>query len=160
MSKRHRYLVDSKVQWALIRRLLMHWSLALLSLITISVFVQLLYRSEGRTFAEAFVLSFRMQLPLLGIMFMLMPVFVWDMVKLSHRFAGPMLRLRGVINELAHGGEAAPIRFRPNDFWQETADDFNQFYGRYAELQQQVDSLHARCETLQHELESAKSPSA
>ena len=160
MSKRHRYLVDSKVQWALIRRLLMHWSLALLSLIGISVFVQLLYRAEGRTFSEAFILSFRMQLPLLGIMFMLMPVFVWDMVKLSHRFAGPMLRLRGVINELAHGGEAPPIRFRPNDFWQETADDFNMFYGRYAELRQEAETLRIRCEMLEHELEKADTASA
>lgn len=157
MSKRHRFLVDSNVQWALIRRMVMHWSLAVLTLITISVFVQLLYRADGRTFSEAILLALKMQLPLLCIMFVLMPVFVWDMVKLSHRFAGPMLRLRGVLNELAQGGEAAQIRFRPGDFWQETAEDFNQFYGRHADLRQEVESLRIRCESLASELATANS---
>jgi hypothetical protein len=76
------------------------------------------------------------------------PVYVWDLVKLSHRFAGPMLRLRRILKDLAAGRRASHLRFRPNDFWQETAIDFNRFYEEHL-------ALKDRCEQLQSELAAA-----
>ncbi len=149
MSQRSHFLVDPAVQWAIIRRMMMHWSLTLLALLAIGIGVQLIYAPGDQTFMQAIGRSFGAQAPLLFVMFMLVPVYVWDIVKLSHRFAGPMLRLRGILNELAGGGRASQLRFRPGDFWQETATDFNRFYETHLEL---VD----RCEELEIQLAAAK----
>ena len=149
MSKRHHFLIDPKVQWAIIRRMMMHWSLTVLALLAIGIGVQLTYASESRTFMEAMKNSFTAQLPLLCVMLMLVPVYVWDVVKLSHRFAGPLLRLRRILPDLGDGRRASHLRFRPNDFWQETAIDFNHFYEQHL-------ALKDRCEHLQSELSAAR----
>ena len=152
MSQRNRFLIDPKVQWSLIRRMSLHWSLTILALLAIGIGVQLIYAPGNQTFLQAIARSFGAQAPLLCLMFMLYPVFVWDIVKLSHRFSGPMLRLRGILNELAEGGRATPLRFRPNDFWQETAADFNRFYEEHI-------ALKDRCEELENELRNASGES-
>lgn len=145
MSKRNRFLIDPPVQWSIIRRMSMHWSLTILALLSIGIGVQLVYAPGNQTFAQAIARSFGAQAPLLCVMVMLYPVYVWDIIKLSHRFAGPMLRLRGILNELADGGRASKLRFRPGDFWQETATDFNRFYEEHIRLKN-------RCEELENEL--------
>jgi len=154
MSQRTRFLVDPDVQWAIIRRMLTHWSLALLALLSLGVVVNLIYAPGDRSLHEACAASFSAQIPLLCILFMLMPVYVWDVVRLSHRFAGPMFRLRGVFRDLANGGRAPRLRFRPGDFWHQIAEDFNVFYQSHLELKE-------RCELLEKELERAtgKEPS-
>lgn len=156
MSQRRRFLIDPVVQLALIRRMLMHWSIAVLALMGIGILVQFIYQSEGRSLAQAIAWSFKMQVPLLCVMFMLMPIYVWDVIKLSHRFTGPMLRLRGVLNEIADGGKAPNVRFRPGDFWQETADDFNRFYGKHKEVSEELETLRIRCAELEQQLETSK----
>jgi hypothetical protein len=47
------------------------------------------------------------------------------MVQMSNRVAGPIVRLRGAMRQLAEGRPVAPLRFRENDFWREMADEFN-----------------------------------
>ena len=105
----------------------------------------MVYAPGNQSVWQAIARSFGAQAPLLCLMFMLIPVYVWDIVKLSHRFAGPMLRLRGILNELADGGRATQLKFRPGDFWQDTATDFNRFYKEHIDLKN-------RCEELQNEL--------
>ncbi len=74
-------------------------------------------------------------------MFMLVPVYLRDIVKFSHRFAGPMSRLRAILNDLADGRRGMSLKFRPGDFWQETATDFNRFYEKHIELLDRVEKL-------------------
>ena len=46
---------------------------------------------------------------------------------------------------MADGGRANHLKFRPGDFWQETASDFNRFYEEHV-------ALMNRCEELQNEV--------
>ena len=62
----------------------------------------------------------------------MIPIFVWDTVTLSHRFAGPMYRFRKTLQELAAHGEAPPVKLRDRDFWQDVANDFNAVLERLA----------------------------
>jgi nitrogen fixation/metabolism regulation signal transduction histidine kinase len=55
----------------------------------------------------------------------LLPVFVVDTVKISHRFAGPIYSLRRAIREITQGKPARKLKFRTNDFWHELSEDFN-----------------------------------
>ncbi|RIK83542.1 MAG: hypothetical protein DCC67_05825 [Planctomycetota bacterium] len=68
--------------------------------------------------------------PFLMVLFFMLPVFIVDTIKLSHRFAGPIFRLRGVFRSLASGEQFQPLKFRDMDFWQELADDFNRMVER------------------------------
>ena len=56
---------------------------------------------------------------------LLLPGVIFDLVRLSNRFAGPMFRLRRSMHDLAQGKPVDAVHFRHGDFWQEFADDFN-----------------------------------
>jgi hypothetical protein len=53
------------------------------------------------------------------------PLVAWDLSRLSNRAAGPVMRLRAALRELAQSGRCEPIEFREGDFWPEIADGFN-----------------------------------
>lgn len=59
----------------------------------------------------------------------LLPIFIRDSLKFSHRFTGPILRLHNQVRKvgLEH---AEPIKLRSEDFWQDLAVDFNQMMER------------------------------
>jgi nitrogen fixation/metabolism regulation signal transduction histidine kinase len=58
-------------------------------------------------------------------MVFLLPVFVVDTIKISHRFAGPVYSLRRALREIAEGKPPRKLKFRRHDFWHELADDYN-----------------------------------
>ena len=68
--------------------------------------------------------------PFLLVMLFLLPVFVMDTVKLSHRFAGPICSLRRAIREVAAGETPRRLKFRRKDFWKDLADDYNAMLAR------------------------------
>jgi hypothetical protein len=56
----------------------------------------------------------------------LFPIFIFNAIRFSNRFTGPMVRVRRTLKELARG-ETTPMRsFREHDFWSDTADDINE----------------------------------
>jgi hypothetical protein len=57
---------------------------------------------------------------------------VVDTIKLSHRFAGPVVNLRRSMREIAEGGTPRKLQFRRTDFWHELADDYNALLARLA----------------------------
>ena len=63
--------------------------------------------------------------PALIAAFLLLPVVLVDVLKLSNRFVGPILRLRTGLRALAMGETVPPMKFRDGDFWQEFATEFN-----------------------------------
>ena len=58
-------------------------------------------------------------------MVLLLPSFIYDAVKLSNRFAGPMVRLKNELGKAADSGELKEISFREGDFWAEIAESYN-----------------------------------
>jgi hypothetical protein len=107
-------------------RIAAHW----LVFLTLSVFVtcslQMLGNFERGTFWSNLGKTLLGQVGSIAVLMALLPWFIHDSLKLSNRFAGPMVRLRKSILELANQDETAPISFRAGDFWQEIATDFNQ----------------------------------
>jgi hypothetical protein len=125
MSERERILVDPKVQWTIAGRVLMHWALFVVCITAISVMVRILSSVGEQPFSAALQSALTSQIPIFGVMLMLLPVFLRDTLKLSNRFAGPMYRLRNALKAFNETGTVAPIKFRTGDFWQEAAADFN-----------------------------------
>ncbi|QEG41617.1 hypothetical protein [Roseimaritima ulvae] len=141
MAKRKRVLIDSAVQWAIGRRVIMHWMVFLTGLLSLNAFLHTIGSISEQTLWQAVVDGLRAQVPILGVMLVLLPVFVYDTIKLSNRFAGPMYRLRTSITALGRGKTTRPIAFRDGDFWQDAAEEFNQLRERVQFLEQRNQEL-------------------
>lgn len=114
------------VQGAILLRLVVHWALFLIAAGALLYFVELLIghpRDAGRN------LIVRHGPTALSVV-VLAPIFLLDLCKLTNRFAGPMVRLRRAMHELAEGRDVAPVCFREHDFWQDLAMDFNRVIDR------------------------------
>ncbi len=123
--ERKKKYVDSVVQGALVRRIIFHWIQFIVVTVVASFLLQVL--SNPMTPLKAhFNEMWWTHGPLLAVMVFMIPIFVLDTIKLSHRFAGPVYRLRKSMQSISEGKSPEKIKFRKNDFWQELADDYNE----------------------------------
>jgi hypothetical protein len=138
-KRRNQKFIDAQVQGALARRIIFHWFVFVIVSWGVSFFLQLL-SDPFRPVADNLWYMWTTQGPLMLVMVFLLPVFVLDTVKLSHRFAGPVMSLRRAMREVADGKAARKIQFRKNDFWHELADDYNAIADRLNGKQSQSNS--------------------
>jgi len=127
--KRKKTYVDPQVQGALVRRLIFHWVSFLAVSSAVTFCLQVLtnpLESKGQHFQNLWWTHG----PFLLVMIFLLPVFVLDSIRISHRFAGPIYRLRQTIRSLAQGKSPQRLKFRDFDFWHGLAEDFNQMVDR------------------------------
>jgi nitrogen fixation/metabolism regulation signal transduction histidine kinase len=121
---RKKTFIDAKVQGALVRRLFMHWA-SFITVAAVVAFALQILTNPFRPLEQHLQEMWWTHGPFLLVMFFMLPVFIVDTIKLSHRFAGPIYRLRNVIKGMAEGEPFRPVKFREMDFWQDLADDFN-----------------------------------
>lgn len=133
-SRRKKHLIDWAVQGALVRRIVLHW-LIFLGLAALMLPLWQLWASGNifRPFSTLVAESWRNTAPVFLALIALLPLFIWDTITLTHRFAGPMYRFHSSIKRLAAGEDVPPIRLRKGDFWTEFADDFNVLLKRLAD---------------------------
>ena len=132
--QRKKVFVDKQVQGALVVRLLFYWFCTLVTIFFFSLAFSMISLSLGTsafpTASDAIAQFWsQFKVALLGFVF-IVPIVIRDLVKLSHRFAGPMLRMRRVMKQAAAGEKVEPVRFRKNDYWQDFAEDFNRVLER------------------------------
>jgi hypothetical protein len=129
--------VNRPIQGALIARVALYW---LLGMFIQSLLIMLLSVASGST-DDLFQRSqeFWWHVKLIGVSSLLtLPLLVLDIIKLSHRWVGPINRLRSAMQDLAMGEPVRPLTFRAGDFWKDLADDFNTVLTR-------IDHLQASC---------------
>jgi hypothetical protein len=136
---RKKTFVDPKVQGALVRRLVLHW-VSFVAVAALVAFCLQVLSNPFRPVSEHAQQAWWTHGPFLLVMFFMLPVFIMDTIKLSHRFAGPIYRLRNTIRSLADGENFQPLKFRDFDFWQALADDFNRMMTRFAGAKPSVSS--------------------
>ena len=64
-------------------------------------------------------------LPLIAVA--IFPLVFWDMLKLSHRFSGPLVQVRNRLLDMANGCPPQPVHFRSNDLLSEIQEAFNTY---------------------------------
>jgi hypothetical protein len=124
IPRRTKKFIDSHVQGALARRIILHW-LVFMLVASAAAFVLQVLSDPFRELSAHFKDLWWSQGPFLLVMLFLMPVFVMDAIKLSHRFAGPIFSLRREIRGIAAGEKPRKLKFRQLDFWQDLAEDYN-----------------------------------
>jgi len=139
--RRRRRFIDSAVQGALVRRILRQWFVFLaMACITVPLWRILTGAEPLGPFSVLMARSWVASAPVFVILIAMLPLFVWDTVTFSHRFAGPMYRFHKTIRDLNSGEEFSRIKLRKGDFWTDFADDFNSLMERTKERANNVDT--------------------
>lgn len=73
-------------------------------------------------------------------LFVLMPIFAYDLLRFSNGFTGPVLRLRREMKALTLGADREPIEFRAEDYWQEMASEYNLLRDQVNQLRNQLEA--------------------
>lgn len=124
-TRRNKRFIDRKVQLALVFQVLRHWLLFLWGAFVVLSIMQVLFGDPNRSLVEHLGAVWSHHALFFIVALLLIPVFVNDVINLSHRFVGPVLRVRGDLRRLAEGQSVPPIKLRKNDFWHGLAADFN-----------------------------------
>ena len=123
-GKRRKLFVDSKVQGSLLLRTVGYWCFCLLT-ITLLLLCWRILTGPARMFYMHFDDLWFHFGPALVASFILLPMVLLDVLRVSNRFVGPMIRLRRAMHDLARGKHVQPVDVRDGDFWREFAVDFN-----------------------------------
>ncbi len=140
-KKRSRYLVDPKVQVPLLVRMVLY-GLAYLGAIASLVGLQVVLSNQD---VSSSVLAARVAVsfgPALLASVVMLPLVLFDCVRFSNRFCGPMHRLRGQVAKLVDEGNAEKLTFRRDDFWYELAEQFNRLADKMERLEQSQTSVN------------------
>ena len=139
MKKRNRKqsFVDSHVQGALIRRILMHWLLFFGITVMLIAAMNALGADPSLSLTDRIMTGGSGTMVLFAVvMLCLFPAFALDTIRFSNRFVGPITRVRRCLRELGTTGETERIKFRDNDFWAEMAKEFNTVADRVQRAEQ------------------------
>ena len=125
-KQRKTILVEKQVQGALGWRIAAHWFVFLGMSVSVTCSLQMLGNFEQADLWSRLETAMMSQVGSIVVLLALLPWFIHDALKLSNRFAGPMVRLQKSIVELTNQHETPPVAFRSGDFWQEIANNFNE----------------------------------
>ena len=161
-NRRKRLYVDRPVQGAILWRLLAHWALffttALLALTLVDWF-DTVTSQPGRSWTEHFGEVFQKHTLVFAVLLSLVPVFLRDTLRLTHRFVGPMIRIRHSLKALAAGEPIEPVKFRKGDYWTELAEMVNEVAERIRRLEEQTGGISLdRTEQVAEKRESLPQP--
>ena len=121
---RKKLYVNREVQRTLILRSIMHWYFYMCAiLLTVVIFTVI--RDPSELALKLVFKSFIYFSPAIIASVILLPLFVWDILKASNKVAGPIHRLRNEMAILVSGHDVKELRFRDGDHWSELADEFN-----------------------------------
>lgn len=150
-AMRKRYYIDPKVQGGMLLRVLMYWACCLVSVTAMIIIWRIVVSGPARPFWTHFDELWFLYKPVAVASLLLIPMLFFDVIRFSHRFVGPMYRLRNCMSKLAKGEDPGDIRFRTKDFWQDYAESFNT-------LRQRLLAAEARAARLAGETDQAGIP--
>ncbi|MBX7169161.1 MAG: hypothetical protein K1X74_22690 [Pirellulales bacterium] len=126
---RQKLFVDPRVQGALMLRTVTYWFCCLLTITTLVLCWRIMFGS-ARVFYKHFdEMWFQLGPALVASLFVL-PLVLIDVLRLSNRFVGPIVRFRQALRTLAQGGQIEPLHFREGDFWHELSEELNALNAR------------------------------
>lgn len=121
---RRRKFVDRPIQGALVLRVMLYWVVGMLVQALLVAFLAIVTSTNDDVHVRAGEFWWHLKLVAFSSLCIL-PLLMMDMIRLSHRWVGPIYRLRTALQALARGEQQPPLKFRDGDFWQELAADFN-----------------------------------
>ncbi len=140
MVMRQRVWIDNHVQGVLVGRVFLYWS-GIIIYFVMSIGGYQAWQNPEWTFGEHLSAMIEQLWPCLTTMFLILPLVVFDIVRLSHKFAGPIYRLRNHLDQLNENPQTYPLNFRDDDYWQQLADPINQLQHKLLECEQKLQAM-------------------
>jgi hypothetical protein len=147
---RRRIWIDQKVQGGLVNRAVIYW-LSLVAYFAVGHVVFQFIDQPEWTYEEHFnalLGAFGFWFP--GIVLMT-PLIVFDIVKTSHRFAGPIYRMRNYLHKVGTGEEKGKLWFREGDYWWELVEPVNVVVTRMLTAEESAAELKKKVAVLERE---------
>lgn len=161
LKPRRRFFIHRGIQGALVLRMMVQWALFVGMTCVVSLVLQTLLDPLAPN-AER-LQQLRVSLgSFLLVSLCLVPVFLRDAIRFSHRFVGPIVRLQSEMRKVDVVGELRPFKLRENDYWQDVADDYNELAERLKEAERKAElerSAAVQAERLALTLPAEESPS-
>ena len=123
-AKRRQLFVDPKVQGALLARVIAYWAFYMFAVAVLMLGWRVLTHTPAPFITHVRNLWFDC-VPMFAASCLLLPFLATDIVRLSNRFCGPLVRVRDGLRGLVRGEDVPPVSFRKDDFWQDLGDEFN-----------------------------------
>jgi len=117
--------VDPDVQGLILRRVVLYW-IACLLFVSVPHAIILSFTDPSRIFVQHIADVWIRYWPLLVTATILLPFVLYDTLRFSSRFAGPIFRLRRELKNYLQGQTYRDIKFRDGDYWPDLADCCNQ----------------------------------
>ena len=151
MKRRKQLLISDEVQDSLLLRVTGHWILFLLANYLAIAFWIACIDLPTATRSEQYAMFLRLMIPLTICSIAIVPIFLYDIAKLSNQFAGPIRRIRADLTRYLESGRFNPIKLRQNDFWRALANDLNTAFSRHQTAQPSSTSVAADSVTTSNE---------
>ncbi len=134
--KRNRkiYLVDKQVQLHVAGRVIVYWCSALLFVLLPLALLRTV--QVGGTFPMNILVVCQQYWQVFTMLFLFLPFAIYDSIRVSNQYAGPIYRLREELRKREEGKKIGPITFREGDHYTDLPQSINM-------LIEQVDSLEA-----------------
>ena len=136
-KRRRKFFVEPRMQGLLVFKILLYWINAFLTM-GLLLAVWTFFMEAPRTSLELCWNVWQGVGPAMLASLVLLPIILWDSVRWSNRYAGPMLRLHDSLRALADGQDVRPLNFRKGDLWFEMAEQFNRVAARQQNTQPDV----------------------
>lgn len=121
--------VDPSVQGGIVLRMLFYWTTFFVVGLVIAFAIQVLC-NPLESMSQHLAHVWQNQGPFILAAFCLLPIYTYDLIRFSHRFVGPIVRFRRVVNEAADGEVPPPFNLRDRDYWKDFASDLNRLFDR------------------------------
>jgi len=125
-QRRSKFYVDHEVQTALAKRVALHWLVFVVVCFVLVGILQACIAHPSVSFKEMFLFALQRNFIPLMVGLAMVPVFVYDTIRVTNRFAGPIARLRETLRDISSGSELRELKLRQGDYWSELAQEFNQ----------------------------------
>ena len=124
-TRRSRLYITPAFQAPVLRRVCLYWFICLLFVTLPLVIAETMADPSRLFFQHLGQLVFRFWPAYLS-MVCLLPFLLLDCLRVTHRIAGPLVRVRRQISKALTGEPVTPIKFRSDDPWRDFADEVNQ----------------------------------
>ena len=155
-APRNRIYVNKQVQGRLSVRMGIYWGIYHIALWQ-SLFIYRYFQYRLSAFEGGELLTFRElhsrfvaeYSPMLVCALILLPIFVWDLIKMTHRVVGPLVRFDSTLRALQAGKDVKSVQLRKGDMLIEFQATFNEFLKHYSELKQQAEQNRSATDSLE-----------
>jgi hypothetical protein len=125
--KRKRTYVSGAIQGRILLRFFACSVIYTCLLLSVLILRQMFANANPMPMAELFFLVCKTHTLTFFFIIAAVPILLLDVLKTTHRIAGPLVRFENTLREMRQGKPIAPIKLRDHDMLNEFCDAFNEF---------------------------------